>query len=129
MDGGVPPSGLRRRTEALPEQAGQGAPESPQAEHFSASGGALPTKASATRSASLSAGSLAAPTRGFFASLREGSALVSMSYFFTSPPSTERIGAGTNGALSRSTVTNTPVPAGVAALPAGAGTDFMTVAV
>ncbi|HRH73107.1 MAG TPA: hypothetical protein PLM62_08430, partial [Zoogloea sp.] len=46
-DGGVPPSGLRPRTEALPEQAGQGAPESPQAEHFSASRGPLPTKAAA----------------------------------------------------------------------------------
>lgn len=129
VDGGVPPSGLRRRTEALPEQAGQGSPESPQAEHFSASGGALPTSASATASACLSAGSFAAPMRGRFVSSREGSALVSMSYFLTSPPSAERIGAGIKGALSRSTVTNTPVPAGVAAPPAGSGTDFMTVAV
>jgi hypothetical protein len=82
---GRAPSGLRRRTEALPEQAGQGAPESPQAEHFSASGG-VADQASATASACSLAGSLAAPIRGRFVSSREGSALVSMSYFLTSPP-------------------------------------------
>jgi hypothetical protein len=75
----------------------------------------------------LSAGSLAAPIRGRFVSSREGSALVSMSYFLTSPPAPSGSVRGRKGL--EQIHGDEHAGAGRRCGAACRGTDFMTVAV